>query len=148
MDVNGIGRGVYSYLTTVAKLNNVYAINVGEETSDKPRFYRLRDEIWWGARDAFEEKRIVFQLTADLQVPAETDVLIGELTTIKWTDENGGKIKVESKKDMKKRGLKSPNHADAFNITEYLAKRFVSRMPAWAQRPSRSRRLVGSWKTV
>lgn len=148
IDVNGIGRGVYSYLTTVARMQNVYAINVGEETSDKPRFHRLRDEIWWGAREAFEQKRIVFQLTSDLQVPAEIDVLIGELTTIKWSDEQGGKIKVESKKDMKKRGLKSPNHADAFCITEYLAKRFVSRLPAWAQRPSRNRRLVGSWKTV
>ena len=148
VDVNGIGRGVHSYLTTTARLKNVHAINVGEETSDKPRFHRLRDEIWWGARDAFEEKRIVFQLNKDLQVPPETDVLIGELTTIKWTDENGGKIKVESKKDMKKRGLKSPNHADAFNITEYLAKRYVSRMPKWAQREYGRRRGTSSWKMV
>lgn len=148
VDVIGVGRGVHSYLSEIARLKNLHAINVAEQTSDDTRFHRLRDEVWWGAREAFENNEVVFQLTESMQIPPEIDALIAELTTIKWTDEKGGKIKVEGKPELKKRGLPSPNRADAFCITQLLAKRYVSHMPQRTRREYGQRRLVGSWKTV
>lgn len=145
VDVIGVGRGVYSYLTETARLKNVYAINVSELPSDDARFFRLRDEVWWGARESFEFDRIVLPVK-DGSIPPMIDGLIAELTTIKYSDEKG-KIKVEGKPEMKKRGLPSPNKADAFCITQHLAKRYVSRMPERAQR-ERRRSVVSHWKVV
>jgi hypothetical protein len=45
------------------------------------------------------------------------DALIAELVGPTYKLESSGKLKVESKDDMKKRGIKSPNKADAFCLT-------------------------------
>ncbi len=50
------------------------------------------------------------------------DQLISELTAPKWELTENGKIKIESKKAMKKRGIDSPNLADALIMAYYPAK--------------------------
>ena len=146
IDVIGVGRGVYSYLFDIARVGNLHPINVAEVPSDDDRFFRLRDEVWWKAREAFEQDRVVLP-TRDGIISPEIDGLIAELTTIKYSDEKG-KIKVEGKQELKKRGLPSPNKADAFCITQVLADRYISKMPSHARRPERRRTVVSSWKTV
>ena len=42
---------------------------------------------------------------------------MGELATVRYGIKSDGKIKVESKDEMKKRGLPSPDVADAFVLT-------------------------------
>ena len=43
--------------------------------------------------------------------------MVGELATVRYGIKSDGKIKVESKDEMKKRGLPSPDVADAFVLT-------------------------------
>jgi hypothetical protein len=43
--------------------------------------------------------------------------LISELATVRYTFTSSGKTKVESKEDIKKRGLKSPDCADSLILT-------------------------------
>jgi phage terminase large subunit len=64
---------------------------------------------------------IVNGLPSVLQLP-EDDNLIAQFSTRKWFMTNKGKMMLESKKDMKNRGLKSPDRDDAFVLTfgEYL----------------------------
>ncbi|MDP1509437.1 hypothetical protein L8C07_14230 [Paenibacillus sp. CMAA1739] len=52
----------------------------------------------------------------------DDDVLETQPTARKWNMTSKGKMLFESKKDMKKRGLKSPDRVDAFVLTfgEYL----------------------------
>src|SRR5690606_27695318 len=76
--------------------------------SDDERFMRLRDEMWWKGREYFEAKDCVI---------GDDEALIGELCAVTYDFSSNGKIVVESKKDMKKRGIKSPNRADAFLLT-------------------------------
>lgn len=131
IDVIGLGAGVYSHLSRIANLKNLYDVNVAEVASQEDRFHRLRDEIWWHVRESFE-KRLP-------SIPLD-DELIAELTDIHWAEE-GGKIKVEGKKELRKRGVKSPNKADAFCLREFARRFCVSRVPRRAQalrRPSRS----------
>ena len=45
------------------------------------------------------------------------DALIAELTAPTYTFTSTGKMVVESKADMKKRGMRSPDLADAFLLT-------------------------------
>ena len=146
VDVIGIGRGVYSYLLDVARIKNLHPINVQELPAENDKFFRLRDEVWWQAREAFEQDRVILPTVNGVLTP-EVDGLIGELTTIKYNDEKG-KIKVEGKKELKQRQLPSPNKADAFCITQVLVDRYVSKMPRRVQRGERRRSVVSNWKTV
>lgn len=146
VDVIGIGRGVYSYLLDVARLANLYPINVQETPAEEDKFFRLRDQVWWQTREAFEQDRIILP-THDGMISPEVDGLIAELTTIKY-DDTKGKIKVEGKKELKARQLPSPNKADALCITQVLVDRYISRMPKRVQRGERRRTLVSNWKTI
>ena len=107
VDVIGLGAGVVDRLREVGL--PVRGINVGEAAAfDPSRYMRLRDELWFRAKEWFDAR--------DVCIPRDQG-LIGELTVPKYRIESSGKIKVESKDDMKKRGVKSPNKADAFCLT-------------------------------
>jgi hypothetical protein len=89
----------------------VYGVNVSESpaiNSGERQFERLRDEIWWKGREWLE--------ALDCQMMDDED-LIGELTTPKYSIQSNGRIKVEGKRELKARGVKSPNLADAWLLT-------------------------------
>lgn len=141
VDSIGIGRGVYSHLRDVQQMRHVYAVDVSERPLDERRFHRLRDQVWWETREAFLERRTPV-------IPADEE-LMGELTSIRWT-ESGGKIKVEGKPEMKRRGVRSPNKGDAFCLAWYAYQHRVSRLDA-TRRPLRTwreRRAAISWKAM
>lgn len=107
VDVIGIGAGVVDRLRELGL--PVRGINVGESPAlQGERFMRLRDELWWQTREWFEGRACT--------MPRD-DGLISELVAPKYKLESSGKIKIESKDDMKKRGVKSPNRADALCLT-------------------------------
>jgi phage terminase large subunit len=106
VDVIGIGAGVVDRLREM-KLP-VVAVNVAESPSVKDQYNRLRDELWFKARDWFWAR--------DVCMPRD-DALIAELTLPSYKILSNGKKQVESKDDMKKRGVTSPDLADAFCLT-------------------------------
>ena len=106
VDVIGIGSGVVDRLDELDL--PVLGVNVAESASVVDRFARLRDELWFAGRKWFEAR--------DCLIPAD-EKLVSELTGVTYDFASSGKIVVESKKDMRKRGLSSPNKADAFLLT-------------------------------
>lgn len=110
VDVIGIGAGVVDRLIEL-ELPAV-GINVAESEAvnnkEDRQFNRLRDELWWKSREWLEAK--------DCKL-CDDDELIAELTTPTYTILSNGLIKVEGKPEMKARGVKSPNLADAWNNT-------------------------------
>lgn len=106
VDVIGIGAGVVDRAKEIGL--PVVAVNVAESASADHRYARLRDEIWFLGREWLERR--------DCKL-ADDDPLIGELTTPKYQVLSNGKIKVEGKDEMKKRGVASPNRADAWLLT-------------------------------
>ncbi|MCB0221645.1 MAG: hypothetical protein KDH09_18255, partial [Chrysiogenetes bacterium] len=107
VDVIGLGGGVVDRLRELGY--PVRGINVGEAAATDPaRYMRQRDELWFKARDWF--------VSMAVRLPKD-DGLIAELVQPKYRLESSGKIKVESKDEMKKRGFRSPNKADAFCLT-------------------------------
>lgn len=91
------------------------AVNVAESAATSERFSRLRDELWWRTREWFDEKKSSIRPEMPL-----ANKLVVELSTPTYDRNPSGKIKVESKKEMKKRGVKSPNLADAFILTFHV----------------------------
>ena len=106
IDAIGLGAGLADRLRELDL--PAVAVSVSETASLKDRFNRLRDELFWGAREWFEAR--------DCKIPQD-DTLISELTGIRYKYLSSGKLKIESKDEMKKRGQRSPDVADAFVLT-------------------------------
>ena len=106
IDAIGIGAGLADRLRELDL--PAVAISVSETASLKDRFNRLRDELFWNAREWFESR--------DCYIPKD-DALIQEITGIRYKYLSNGKLKIESKDEMKRRGQRSPDVADAFVLT-------------------------------
>ena len=152
-DSIGVGAG------TGAHLNNLdwrrhFKFNAGAKVADPKRDYRdtkihnedffsnLKAQCWWLTADRFRNTYLA--VTKGRQFRAEDmisissdcdskllDLLIDELATPKRDFDNTGKVKVESKKDLAKREIASPNLADSFIIANsrgMLARRSISEM--------------------
>ena len=105
VDVIGIGAGVVDRLREQGL--PVRGVNVSE-TPGSVGFARRRDELWWKAREWFQDRAC--------KLPKD-DALIAELSQVKYDVSSTGKLQVESKAEMKKRGLRSPDLGDAFILT-------------------------------
>ena len=105
---------------------------------NKDMFANIKAQAWWLVADrlkntynavrngqVFEVDEMIF---IDSTMP-NVDQLIDELSTPKRDFDNAGRVKVESKADMKKRDIASPNLADAF-IMAFLP---VSGAALWAK---------------
>ena len=106
IDAIGIGAGLADRLRELGL--PAIAISVSESASLKDRFNRLRDELFWNAREWFEAR--------DCRIP-DDQTLVQELTGIRYKYLSTGKLKIESKDEMKRRGQRSPDIADAFILS-------------------------------
>lgn len=112
VDVIGMGSGVVDRLQEMGV--PAFGINVAESPSgaNDGRFMRLRDQLWWAVREWFSGHgcRIEPGLTL-------CDQLIAECSGVRYNLTSAGKTVIESKDDMKKRGMASPNLADSLCLT-------------------------------
>jgi len=102
VDVIGLGAGVVDRL---AEQNlPVRGINVSESPSTRKNYLNLRAELWFAVKDWLTQR--------DCRLPGD-DELISELAAPSYKYTSTGKIKIESKDEMKKRGKQSHDKADA-----------------------------------
>jgi hypothetical protein len=106
VDVIGIGSGVVDRLREQDL--PVRGVNVAESPASKKNYLNLRAELWWSMREWLAAR--------DCRLP-DDDELIAELISPSYTYTSSGKIKIEPKEKMKKRGIKSPDKADALALT-------------------------------
>ena len=106
VDVIGMGGGVVDRLRELGL--PVRGINVAESPSMGDTYTNLRAELWFKMRGWLEQRGA--KLPRDEQ-------LVAELSTIRYSFMSSGKMKAESKDEMRKRGLPSPDFADAVCLT-------------------------------
>ena len=106
VDVIGMGGGVVDRLRELGM--PVRGINVGESPSMGDTYTNLRAELWFKMRGWLEQR--------GAKLP-KNEQLIAELTSIRYSFASSGKMKAESKDEMRKRGLTSPDYADAVCLT-------------------------------
>jgi hypothetical protein len=102
IDSIGVGAGVFDRLNE--QEFPVFEMQSGGASSDKERYANARAEWWWNLRDRFE--------SGDIDIEDDEE-LIAQLANIKYKVTSRGQILIESKDDMKKRGLPSPDKGDA-----------------------------------
>jgi hypothetical protein len=104
IDQTGVGSGV------VDRLQQLGFPVVGVDNGSRaltPRYVDRRAEMWWAMADWVRGYGCI---------PNDTE-LIAELCGPTYRYDNHNKLRIESKEDMKKRGLPSPNKADALSLT-------------------------------
>jgi len=133
-DCVGIGAGIRgTFESSDRKLRfRPHAVNVGAAPTEtvwpdgktsKERFLNLRAEIWWLLRTRFEktfehvEEGVEHPLDELISIPDHPQ-LIADLSLPLYMRTEAGKIKLEAKADMRRRGVKSPDYGDALALTE------------------------------
>lgn len=126
IDDTGLGGGVTDRLREVKREQSLHRlfiipINAAEkiETDTKDgkdaaeHYNNLTTHMWAVLRDLLQNRQI------EVSDDAES---IAQLTSRKYFMASNGKLELESKKEMKKRGLPSPDRADAMALAVYLGK--------------------------
>lgn len=108
IDCIGIGAGVVDRLHEMG-YQCVEGVNVARAANNPDRFLNLRAELWHEMREWFLQDMPV-------QIPDDPE-LQKELCGLGYDHNSSGRLVIESKKDAKKRGMKSPDMADALMIT-------------------------------
>ena len=106
IDSIGLGAGVVDRLRELRL--PARGINVSESPSMKGTYVNLRAELWFKLKGWLEAR--------DCRLPKD-ELLLAELVSPRYTFSSNGKIKIESKDDMRRRGLASPDRADAVCLT-------------------------------
>lgn len=108
IDDDGVGGGVTDRLREIVIEDGLHIDVIdchnGGSALEGEHYFNWGSESWATIRDYLHD--------GDIQIPNDED-LIGQLSTRKYRVTSKGKIQLESKDDMKKRGLRSPDRADA-----------------------------------
>lgn len=107
VDVIGIGRGLVD--RAKEQRQPVIGVNVGEAPEDREAYQNRRAELWWAIRERFE--------SGDIAIDPSDDDLASELIDIKFKRLSSGRIQIESKDEARRRGIASPNRADALMLS-------------------------------
>ncbi len=112
VDGVGVGGGVVDMLD-----EDGYPVNdmqAGGASTDPKRFLNRRAEWYWNVRGMFER--------GEVDLDPEDEELASQLSSLKYIYTRRGQIQIESKDDMRKRGMPSPDRADAFTLAanEYI----------------------------
>jgi len=106
VDSIGLGAGVVDRLRELGL--PVRGVNVSEAPALKGAYQNLRTELIFLLRGWLEER--------GSKIP-DDEQLIAEMTSIRYSFSSSGKMKAESKDDMRRRGLHSPDLCDAVCLT-------------------------------
>jgi hypothetical protein len=141
IDMIGIGRGV---VDRGKELKQPFVgVNVGtkatygeddntyEAQEERKRlgigFANLRSQLYWNLRTMFE--------TGTIDIDLLDEQLAAELVEIRYKRRSNGTILIESKEDMLRRGVPSPNRADALMLAaSEIQDETPSLSPVWGSR--------------
>lgn len=106
VDSIGLGAGVEDRLRELGL--PVRGVNVSESAAMNPQAAKLRDDLWLQVKQWLEKR--------DCKLPNDAD-LLDELSAPTYTFTSTGKLKVEGKDELRRRGMRSPDKADALALT-------------------------------
>jgi phage terminase large subunit len=121
VDVIGVGHNFVPRLEALGYACN--EVNVGTTTRFPDQFANLKAQLYWKLRELFQDGAIH---------GLNDELAISQLASIKWKANLRGLTQIESKDDLKKRGIGSPDRAEAImlafadrtpNILQYVRQR-------------------------
>lgn len=108
VDVGGLGAGVVDRLVELVGRDIIVAVNAGSAPLDANRYRNKKSEMWATMKQWLTEEPV--------QIP-DSDSLHADLCGVKYKFDSNTRLVMESKEEMKKRGLRSSDEADALCLT-------------------------------
>ena len=108
IDCIGIGAGIVDRLHEMG-YDQVEGVNVARSANNKDKFKNLRAELWHDMREWLAQD-------SPVQIP-DSDELMGDLTSLGYKFDSSGRLQIESKDELRKRGMKSPDCGDSLAMT-------------------------------
>jgi hypothetical protein len=114
VDAAGIGHYFAEHFDDLGY--DVNFVNVGStEGVNTEQFRLLKDELYWGLRMRFQDGEVA---------GLDDEMMLAQLASIRYRHNSRGQVIIESKEDAAKRGVKSPDRAEALMLA------FADRTPA------------------
>ena len=105
VDEGGVGGGVVDRLRELGA--PVYGVHFGGSAQRPTRFYNRRSEIFWDLRRLLNDALIT--------LPRDEE-LAGQLLGLRYDVSSSGQVRLEGKPEMRRRGMPSPDKADALAL--------------------------------
>ena len=103
IDTVGVGGGVFDRM--IEDNENVLSMQAASRADDYMTYANSRAEWYWSLREQLEH--------GEVDLDPDDEELLEQLAGLQYKIDTRGRIAIESKEDMKKRGLDSPDRADA-----------------------------------
>jgi len=108
IDIGGLGAGIYDRLVELNFGRVVTAVNFGGKPINDVKYSNKRAEMWGEMRE--------WLIDEPSEIP-DDDAFHGELIGPQYSYDSLGRVKLEKKEDMRKRGVSSPDMGDAGALT-------------------------------
>ena len=108
VDVGGLGAGVVDRLNELGHRDIVVAVNAGSKSLDEKKYSNKRAEMWGKCAEWLND--------IPVQIP-DSDSLHADLCGIRYSFDSNSRLVMERKEDIKKRGIRSSDEADALCLT-------------------------------
>ena len=105
VDEGGVGGGVVDRLRELGA--PVYGVHFGGRAPHRTRFFNMRSEFFWELR---------MLLNDGLMALPRDEELAGQLISLRYDVSSSGQVRLQGKREMRKRGLPSPDKADALAL--------------------------------
>jgi hypothetical protein len=115
-------------------LMNINGINVGEATDFPDRFRNLKAQLYWNLRERFQDGQVS---------GLDDDLTTSQLASIRYEINPRGQVQIESKDQARKRGVRSPDRAEALMLafadrTPGILRYYQARVKAQAEHKKNS----------
>ena len=131
VDVIGVGGGVVDRIREQSPPGSLLPVNVAEQPDHDPDLLlNLRSQLWWDVRkllDPTSDEPLSLIRLSD----SDYARLRAELTAPTYRMTSAGKVQIESKEEMRARGLPSPDLADAFCLALFARSRARRRVASF-----------------
>jgi len=106
IDITGIGKGIYDRLNEIGLFLKTLGISFGQKAEEPNRFFNKKAELFWKLREWILKGGKLLK-----------DNGWNELLEIKYKHQSDKVIRIQPKEELLKKGIKSPNVADALALT-------------------------------
>ena len=105
MDEGGLGGGVVDRLRELKA--PVHGVQFGRKAPHPTRFANYRSEIFWELRRLLNDRLIALP---------DNEELAAQLLSLRYDVSSSGQVWMESKRELRKKNLPSPDRADALAL--------------------------------
>jgi len=108
VDIGGLGAGIVDRLNELGHREIVVGVNAGSSPLESRKFSNKRAEMWAACKQ--------WMLDEPCEIP-DNDSLHADLCGIRYKVDSNSRLVMEKKDEMKKRGIRSSDLADALCLT-------------------------------